>query len=545
MVKIKIFLGLLLITGLQTFGQTEKHLIYFRDKANSPFSLDRPTEFLSAKALTRRQKNNVQLDNRDLPVNPGYVSQINATGAEVLYKTKWLNGIIVEATTAQLSTILSLPFVQRGQILQLPSNSGVRNENQVIESNSQSVETTFEYGTSTAQINLLGIDSMHREGISGKQVSVAVFDSGFPAVDTHEAFEYHFANGLYKSGYDFVDRTPNVFRTHDHGTKVLSNISAYLPGKLMGGAYDANLYLFRTEDASTEYEIECAYWLVAAEKADSLGVDVINSSLGYIDFDNPAQDYTYSMLDGNTTIISKAARIAGAKGMIVVTSAGNSGGNVSWGGYISAPADADSILTVGAVSSTRTYAGFSSRGPTADGRIKPDIVAMGVGNTIVDHTTRSEIRTGSGTSFASPMIAGLVAGLMEKFPNIKAVDLIQAIKMAGDSSATPNNRVGYGIPTYSKVVYLVTSISNKRSLGKFQVFPNPAVESITIALPISELGNAQYDVIDLNGKKIQSGEVEIVNLRASIQTSSLPTGIFRLVVKTAAEKQFFSTFSRQ
>ncbi len=544
--KIEIFVGLLLFMALQAFGQTEKHLIYFRDKANSPFSLDRPSEFLSAKALTRRQKNDVLLDQRDLPVNSTYISQVAATGAQVLFKTKWLNGAIVEANPTQLNAILALPFVVRGQILQIPGNTGGRHKiDQLKEVLEKNTTADFDYGSSAAQIRLLGLDSMHLEGISGKQVSVAVFDSGFPGVDTHEAFGYHVANNRFKGGYNFVARTANIFGAHNHGSKVLSNISAYLPGKLMGGAYDADLYLFTTEDVASEYEIECGYWVVAAEWADSIGVDVINSSLGYRDFDNPAQDYTYGMLDGNTTIISKAARIAGAKGIVVVTSAGNSGGNVVWGGYITAPADADSILTVGAVSSTRAYAGFSSRGPSSDGRIKPDVVAMGVGNAVIDHTSRTEITFSSGTSFASPMVAGLVAGLMEKFPNIKAIDLMQAIRLAGDSSATPNNRIGYGVPNYNRVVQLISSIGDKKSTGTFQVFPNPAEASITIALPVSELHDAQFEIIDLQGKKLGSGQVDVVNLQAGVRIGHLPIGIFKLLVHTTSGKHYSSTFSKQ
>jgi hypothetical protein len=533
--------GLLFCTS-PLFSQSNKHLIYFTDKAGTPFSVDQPGAFLSQKALARRAKNNVTIDQRDLPVTPNYVQQVNATGARVLHTTKWLNGAIIEASFEQLNTVLGLPFVQRSQILKRPGVSNPNSKFEVADRHIQkSIETEFNYGTSASQIRMLGIDRMHEDNISGKNVTLAVFDAGFPGVDTHEAFDYHFSRNRFKGGYNLVAGSRAVFQDNRHGTQVLSNIIAYLPEKLMGGAYDADFYLFTTEDVASEYEIECANWVVAAEKADSLGVDVINSSLGYWDFDNPSQNYTFNMLDGNTTIISKAARIAGAKGMIVVSSAGNYGGSF---GHIVAPADADSILTVGAVTSGRTYAGFSSRGPTADGRVKPDVSAMGSANTLVDYTTRSEVIYGSGTSYAAPMIAGLVAGLIEKFPNTSYADLMQAIRMSGDSSNTPNGRIGYGIPNYQRVVQLVASIREHLKLQTFEVYPNPAAGVINLAIPISELGQSTFKVLNQTGKEVASGMVQSVDYQAKVDVSALKPGLYHLQIKTAKGNWLAARFAK-
>lgn len=540
--KINILILAFLLCTWPLFGQSTKHLVFFTNKAGTPFSVDQPGAFLSQKALTRRVKNNVAIDQRDLPVTPSYVQQVNNTGARVLHTTKWLNGAIVEASPDQLNAVLSLPFVQRSQTLNRPGASNPGSKFEVEHRPLQkSIQTEFNYGTSQDQIRILGLDRMHQDSISGKNVTVAVFDAGFPAVDTHEAFEYHFTRGRFKGGYNLVAGSRGVFQDHRHGTQVLSNIVAYQPGKLMGGAYDADFYLFTTENVASEYEIECANWVVAAEKADSLGVDVINSSLGYWDFDNPAQNYTFSMLDGNTTIISKAARIAGAKGMIVVTSAGNYGNSF---GHIVAPADADSILTVGAVTSGRAYAGFSSRGPTVNGRVKPDVVAMGAGNTLVDHTTRAEVTFGSGTSYAAPMIAGLVAGLIEKLPNTRYADLMQAIRISGDSSNSPNGRIGYGIPNYQRVVQLVASTREKLNLQTFDVYPNPAGDRINLVVPISELGQATFKVLDQTGKEVHAGLVQSADYQAKVDVSSLSSGLYHLQVKTSNGKWLSSRFAK-
>jgi len=544
MEKIKSFIGLFLIAICPVLGQTEKHLIYFRDKVGTPFSIERPQEFLSAKSLARRQKNDVVTDQRDLPVNPNYVGQVRALGATVLNTTKWLNGAIVEATSDQLASVLALPFVLRGQLLQLPGMGGGGKDKFGKEdlNPNKSTSINLDYGGSENQIRMLGIDVMHNQGITGKNVAIAVLDAGFPGVNTHKAFDSLFAQNRYKGGYDYVFRTNNVFQQFSHGSLVLSNIAAFLPGKIIGGAYDADIYLYTTEDGGSEYEIECAYWLVAAEKADSLGVDVINNSLGYNTFDNPTQDYTYSMLDGKTTIISKAANIAGAKGIIVVTSAGNAGNNQQWGGYITAPADADSILTVGAVTSSRLYAGFSSRGPSADGRVKPDVMAQGVANTIIIESSRDDVSTGSGTSFASPMIAGLVAGLLQKFPTIKAMDLIQAIKMSGDSSLATNNRVGYGIPNFQRIVNLVTTMTKNKQTSMFHVYPNPISEHINIMLPISELTNATYKIYNLNGQLVDKGEVDVKAYRASLKASHLENGLYRILIQNQTGRNYSAPF---
>ncbi|MBF4983230.1 S8 family serine peptidase, partial [Nonlabens mediterrranea] len=286
-------------------------------------------------------------------------------------------------------------------------------------------------------------------------VTIAVTDSGFPNVDTNAAFHQLRNNNGIAGGYDFVAGDNSFYGDHYHGARVLSIMAAHDTGNFEGSAPDAQYYLFRTEDNATETPVELSYWVAAAERADSLGVDVINVSLGYLGFDNPAESLSYTDLDGQTAFISRGANVAFEKGMFVVVSAGNSGASTSHP-YISAPADANGAFTVGSVTATEQLSNFSSIGPTFDNRLKPNVVAQGSSTALINEN--GALVSGSGTSYSAPLISGAVACLIQAYPNLTPLQLKNAIEQSADNYTTPDNQFGYGIPDFG-AVFQTLSIS--------------------------------------------------------------------------------------
>src|SRR6185436_3182205 len=399
----------------QTFGQ-DRYVVQITNKNNSPFSFSSPSSYLSTRALARRTNQNIAIDSTDLPINPSYVSGIANTGAAIIGHSKWLNTITIQTTSASvLSAINALPYVSSvfnvGRAAH-PGEGNVQNKfgNEILLKNkmylassnrSASVDraSSFDYGSSGNQIQMLGGDVMHNNGYTGVGMQIAVIDAGFENANNMVVFDSLFANNQVLGTYDFVSNEINVYDDYNHGSYCLSIMAGNWPGNLVGTAPKASYWLLRSEDAATENIIEEYNWAEAAEFADSAGADLISTSLGYTTFDDPSQDHTYSDLDGNTTPITVAEDIAAARGMIVENSAGNEG-NGPWF-YISAPADADSNIATGAVDDQGNYVSFSGRGPTADGRIKPDVVAQGAG-TIVADVNNFGVLPGSGTSFSGP-----------------------------------------------------------------------------------------------------------------------------------------------
>ena len=486
------------VKGQSTGGSIgeQKHLLYFRDKSGTPFSVDAPDQFLSQRALDRRSRQNIAVTPRDLPVNPGYVSTLKQQGAKVLYTSRWFNAAVVSCTPEKLAELQALPFVRASQSLNrvagtVTGRSGVKAADSL--EMVAAVPETKEYGLSFHQSNMLGVPALHAAGYQGEGIAIAVFDAGFPGVNTASAFAHLQQNGQIKGTYDFVARKEDVYANSSHGTSVLSTMAAYEPGVLIGTAYKADYYLFRTEDATSEHNIEEVNWLLAAEFADSAGVDVINSSLGYTSFDAPSYSYTYEDLNGNTAIITRAADLAAATGILVVVSAGNEG-NKPWR-YVSAPADADSVLTVGAVDSLKNHAAFSSYGPTADSRIKPDVVAMGQ-QTYVLSPSGVLIRA-NGTSFSGPIIAGMVACMWQANPKLSNMQLLQLMRQMGSNASSPNNAIGYGIPVYNATVTALPQYINEGI-----AITNPVTDR-DILLTLSESWTketSEVQVFDATGK---------------------------------------------
>ena len=448
-----------------------RYVIFLSDKDKTAYSLDRPREYLSPAALERRELQGIALDSSDLPVNADYVAQLAEAGAEIYYTSRWLNAVMVDGDQ-DADAYRALSFVDRVELIKPTRSEGGRNKQGSSYSGaspSAAIENTEAQLLNVLQNEMLGIDAMHQAGYTGQGVSVAVFDGGFKGVDTVSYFRHLYENGQMIPGYDFVGNSPNVYRYGQHGTEALSCIAAYQPGVLEAGAYEANIMLCITEESGSEYRVEEYNWLFAAEMADSAGIDIISTSLGYTTFDDPAMNYKYEDLDGNTAVITRAVNLAAQKGILCVISAGNEGSG-HWR-YVSPPADAIDVLSVGAVSSSGDRVSFSSFGPTADGRVKPDVSALGLQTVVVN--SRGEVVRSNGTSFSAPLITGLTAGVWEAFPGETNLEIIERIRLAGNSSLAPNNELGYGIPTFSAALLVPVPSEEEIREANYRVYPNP------------------------------------------------------------------------
>jgi len=365
---------------------------------------------------------------------------------------------------------------------------------------------TYDGFESKEQNEFIGVDDMHNSGFRGEEMLVAIFDSGFEYVDGSSYFSHLFEEQQLLSTRDFIGNSGDVFQYDTHGSKVLSCISAFKEGIYTGTAPKSDVVLCVTEDISTEYNIEEYNWLFAAEFADSLGVDIINSSVGYSYFDDDRMDYTYEDFDGQTTVVTRAATEAASKGMLVVCSNGNEGNN-SWT-YLNAPADADSILSIGAATFDFERSNFSSFGPSSDDRIKPDISALG---SWVRIALKEEISYANGTSFSTPLVAGLSAGLWQAFPHLTSQELIQYLKMTAHQADAPDTLLGYGIPNFRRAFNRI-SVTEGEVSNRFILFPNPVEEKRIISFYVdtyyqNELANLLF--YDLKGSLIRTEEVKI------------------------------------
>ena len=488
-----------------SYAQAKKYFIYFTDKNNTPYSLSQPQSYLSQRAIDRRTRQNIAITSNDLPVNPVYVDSIKKLGANVILRSKWLNGVAIETADLNLlNTINNLGFVKSSKLVnRLVKGKSIDKfafdfQNLSLR-NSLVSSTTFDYGSSFTQNNQIGCDCMHQQGFTGKGMLIAVLDAGFPAANTVSVFDSARAENRISTGFDFVDNNNQIFDDHPHGTYVLSCMASLVNGQIIGTAPHASYVLIRTEDAPTEHIIEEYNWVAGAEFADSVGADIINSSLGYTQFDDPSQNHTYQDMDGDHTIAAFGADIAASKGIFVNISAGNSG-NSPWY-YISTPADADSALAIGALDASGNVAGFSSRGPAPDGAVKPNVMAMGVGTTVVDPA--DIVTTGSGTSFAGPVNAGAVACLWQSYPQATNMQLKAAIEQSASIYNNPNGDYGYGIPNYCLAKSLLTGIDPRKLYEKEPlVYPNPFLNEINVNIYSGDTQTINISIYDIAGKMI-------------------------------------------
>ena len=427
-------------------GPAYIYRISLTDKAGTPYSLDHPTRFLSRRAVERRKRQGLAIDSTDLPVSPHHIQLIKREGVSIIGQSRWQNTVLVRLKDSTLiSDIRQLPCVNSCRLVWLSPDSITKESREIYHDKFDRYDSIANeiYGTAADQIYNLKGDQLHKAGYQGKGMMIAILDGGFMNADRIPELQKIDIRGW----HDFVSpNDPQLFSETDHGTKVLSTMGTYHPHIFIGTAPKAGYWLLRSEDQQTEQEVEEDYWTMAAEFADSVGCDIINSSLGYSEYDHKWMSYKQWQLDGKTAFISRSAAMLAKKGIILCNSAGNSGMG-PWK-KIGVPADADHILTVGAISDieTQRIAAFSSVGPTQDGRIKPDVVAIGAPARVIGG--RGTIVSSMGTSFSTPVLCGLVACLWQALSNKTAEDIMNLVRQTGNNYQHPDNIYGYGVPDF-------------------------------------------------------------------------------------------------
>lgn len=522
---IRILLLQFIISGIVPFSISAqaKYFIAFTDKQNSTYSVDNPNEFLSARAIDRRTKQGIAITSDDLPVSPSYVNRLAQSATMVHYSLRWFNGVVATLTPEQVTGVQGLPFVKNVTKIYEPAKSNAEEETewQPLGLAKKKEFAGLNYGASYTQVVMMNGHLLHANGYLGQEKVIAVLDAGFLNVNTHNAFDSLWQRGRILGTRDFVNPQSDIYKEHQHGTMVLSVMGGYVGGQLIGTAPRAKYWLIRTEDAPTEQLIEEYNWAAGAEFADSVGADIINSSLGYTTFDVASQNHTFQDLNGNTAAVTLAANMAASKGMVVVVSAGNDG--IAPWHYISVPADSPHVLTVGAVDNKKVKADFSSFGPTADGRIKPDVCAMGKGTVLAIATDATG--TSNGTSFSSPLMAGMVACLWQAKPSLTAQQIVELIKSSSSNHASPDNSIGYGIPDFAQASTSSTTDAKK----SIELWPNPFTSKINIRLGKSFMP-AKISIFTTIGQLIYTGTaisdgIGIIEINVP---SELPKGIYLL-----------------
>ena len=512
---------ILWVICLKGIAQTNRYAVWFNSKSGTPYSIAAPKAFLSDRSIARRGRQSIAITEADLPVNPAFKEAVRATGTRLLYTSRWMNCALVEATESQMVSVAGLSFVGRTELV-APGAIPV-GQSSDIPTDQTSARTS---GNALTQLVQMGVDQLHADGWNGTGVLVGVFDSGFPGVPQGTGFAQ--MRPRIRDTYNFPWNRRDVYGYDEHGADVLSIIAGDLPEGYTGSAPGADFLLYVTEYAPSEYRIEEFNWLFAAERADSAGVDVINTSLGYSTFDDPAMSYTYGEMTGSVALISRAAEMAAARGIVVVVSAGNEG-NGSWR-HITAPADAAGVLSVGSVNETGQVSGFSSRGPTADGRIKPDVSALGSNTT---YLANGEVTaTGSGTSFSAPLITGLVAGIIQSRPDLSSDEIISLVRSSGSNAGSPDNDIGYGIPDYNSIRLVVGVASD----SELRIWPNPtAGNEFHLEWPADDYEIRDVVLVSASGQMIRPMFHQSASAsRASIDVSGTAPGLY--VLRTVCYK---------
>lgn len=535
-----LLLLLLILFSQNTSAQFTRYVVKLKDKAGTPYSINDPSQFLSARAIARRTKQHIAIDETDLPVTPRYIDSIRLSGnVVILDESKWLNQVCIATTdSSAIDKINRFPFVATTQPLKRTANPKLSLRNKwedPIAKNKFSERSSnidaplsprhvsgdyYSYGDAFDQVHIHNGEYLHNKGFHGEGMLIAILDAGFYHYQTLPAFDSVNIKQQVMETYDFVDNEVSVNEDYYHGMQVFSIIAGNIPGQLVGTAPNADFLLYRSEDVASESPVEEQYWAAAAERADSVGADVITTSLGYNTFDNPVFDYTYAGMNGHTTLIAKEATMAARKGMIVLAAAGNEGNN-SWH-FITTPADADSIISVGAVNNLGEPASFSSYGPSSDGRVAPVAASVGEG-TFVSSTT-GPIGSGNGTSFATPNLAGLVTCLWQAFPEFTNMEIIDAVKKSSSIYNNPDDRIGFGIPDFQKAYdYLYPQKVQRDAnmiLGNqnIKIYPNPFKDNFTVIIKPLHTSTGNFKIYDASGKlyfikqvPLQAGVTQVIN----------------------------------
>ena len=539
MIKKMTIISLLLMSFMAQAQDVYKYAIHFTDKENTPYSFDNPEEFLSQRSIERRERHSVTYTSEDLPIDPVYISSVlEATDdAKLIIPVKWLNAIIISLSdTNNIDVIKELDFVEKTEFVfnyHLKSKMIDKFPDYEIPKLSASFKNQTEdydsafYGGGWVQIHQLMGEKLHQQNYQGQDIVIAVLDAGFVSADTLDIFDRLWENDQILGTANMVDPGNNVFNSHTHGTSVLSTMGGYWPGYLVGTAPEAKYYLIRTEDGSTENIIEEYNWAAGAAFADSVGADVLNTSLGYIDFDDSLYNHSYEDLDGNSTIITRASNIAFSKGMLPVNSAGNSG-NGSWR-YITAPADATDIITVGAVDADGVIASFSSHGFPWSEEVKPNVVARGK-KAYIASAYSNEVYQGSGTSFSSPIMAGMVASLWSANHDLSPFQIKLAIKNSCDRLFEPDTLYGYGMPNF-EIALSILGVQEQEKDHMIKVFPNPCTTQFELSFQNANTNSVDLMLYNTQGQIIWRKTMNAMEQKKNINIEDLPCGLYILNVQ--------------
>jgi serine protease AprX len=547
---IEVGLIIAILLGTKAIAATQfAYQVTFNDKNNTPYSFSSPLTYLSSRALSRRAAQGIAIDSTDLPVNPAYIdSVLTLTGGEFHEASRWLNlCVVLVLDSNQIHALYGKPFISNiklvgyysPNILHRPANTTGGAIAPIAGARKTSSSDNLHYGDTWNQTSMVNGNYLYDLGYQGNGKLIAVLDAGFYTVDTDPGFNNLWASGLMVDKHNFTLASENVFNYGTHGTQVLSTMAGYLPGQFVGSAPFASYALYITEDNNSEQPIELINMLCGAEHADSLGADIITTSLGYNTFDNLSDNFNFPIdFDGKTTTTAKAANMATKKGILFVATAGNEGGD-SWN-MILTPGDADSALTIGSVDGTGSVWHTSGYGPNAAGQIKPDVCGLGHGAYVF---TNPGDGASDGTSFSTPQIAGWAACLWEANPNATPYQIRQAIIRCASSYSAPGPHIGYGIPDFhcTEHVLNVKEMPPPLSVINWVIAaPDPFNDEIKLTVSPSASQDVDFTMIDMTGKTVASLHQFLFNgypTSITLSVSYLPAGVYVLKAASATQQQ--------
>lgn len=525
---------LLLLSDTLPAQSAKKYWVRFTNKTGTPYTINNPSAFLSQKSVNRRVAYNIPVVDSDLPVTPSYINQVASfPGVKVLFASKWLNGVVLSTTNMNsLNAIKALPFVNdtfqvnkfKVNFTEPPLHVSTA---KTLNNNEKTSSGGYNYGNSYWQNKQINVDCLHSQGFRGTGITIAVMDAGFFGVNSYTFFDSIRGRGKILGTRNFVSGGTDVYNNSTHGTMVMSCMAAILPGVLIGSAPDAEYWLFSTEEGGSETISEEYNWIRAAEFADSVGAHILTTSLGYTTFDKSNQNHSYSTLNGKTAPMSIAANLAARKGMFVVNSAGNEGASL-WQ-YISVAADADSVCAVGAVDSLGAYASFSGKGPTFDGRTKPDLVARGVGAWVCFNDTIPF--PANGTSFSAPVLAGAVACFWQAHKSFSNIKILDTLRKTASNANNPDNFIGWGLP--NMCAFPVGIKEEQQLANAIAIVPNPFQNRFSIQVRETQLNISEVTILDAKGAVVYCKKVNMKE-DLNIELPELSGGFYILQLTTSS-----------
>ena len=541
MKKTMLVFSFLFFLVINAYAQ-EDALVFFQDKENVDTALQNPISILTQKAIDRKLMHNSPIDARDVPVNETYITTLKGIpGITVFAKSKWMNCVYVRGNLQDLDALEGLDFVTHLEYADkslnlVPIPGGSTKDKLSVENKANSI--VYDYGAATNQVEMIAANYLHQQDFTGEGIDIAVLDSGFPGVLTNPAFDPILDQGRLLGTYNFISREESVDTSSSHGSKTFSDIGGYLQNQFVGTAPGASFYLFVTEDVTQENPVEEAWWVEALERADSLGVRIVNTSLGYQDYDNPAYTHSYEDLNGFTTIAARGANHAFDKGMLLLTSAGNDGQSF---GFVATPADAPGCLSIGAVDQDGEYAGFSSYGPNASGLRKPDVMAQGVSAAVVDQNGAVDFN--SGTSFSSPIMAGAIASLWQSRPEVTNAQIMQIVRASAHLFENPTDLMGYGIPNFETAYNALQILGAQADFLEIQfaMYPNPAQDVVSFSLPLG-IEKATVLIFTSIGQQVLSSEISAN--QNTIDISDINSGTYIVSVESGGTKNSFKLIKK-